>query len=389
MNAKWTLAGEWRLIVTVALAGALLAKSLIFSSYILFSPRYISDEIYYVSAGKYFMHKLGVLPEFKPPISAGIITTNGTVTFDYMPLESEAVGISVRASSYNWANIEHPALAKIVYGALICILRNIILLRFALLIFSLVIFSLFFYTLISKYDMLGVASVAIFLLLDGVVHHLTYLAFLDTLMLALLVLSITMFLRGDKRAVIPFMFMAASKEVAVVFAIPFSLFLFLRREVRWALIYIFVATYACAFSFALNIVAASPFQIIETVAGMSRIIDPYTCKSACLLSLREEWGMFILHPALLWLWFPGLAVKMKERPKQDVWLLPYFLSLTSIIFVALVSLIRSVYVFYYAPALALSPIAIADIIKYFATSSFPSLTSKLSRIKYMMGRKVI
>lgn len=358
---KNQLTERWRLIATIALTGLLLAKSLVFFSAFLFSPRYISDEIYYVSAGKYFMYRFGVLPEFKPPVSVVALTINGTTVFRCTPLESEAIGITICALSYNWANIEHPALGKIIYGALICLLRNLILLRMAVLTFSSITFAFFFYTLISRYGLMGVVSIAVFLLLDGAVHHFTYLIFLDTLMLAFLILSVTMLLKGNRLATIPLALAAASKEVAIIFAIPFSLTFLLRRERALALTCFLAMAAALALSFALNLIAASPSQIIEMVIGMGRIVDPYACKYACLLSLREEWGMITLYPALLWLWFIGAAVKMRERYGRDIWLLPYFVSLTNIAFVVLISLIRSVYIFYYLPALALSPVVIADI----------------------------
>ncbi|MEM2734566.1 MAG: hypothetical protein QXJ19_07400 [Candidatus Bathyarchaeia archaeon] len=359
------LISRWHLVATAVLVGALIAKSLIFSSHVLFSPRYISDEVYYVPAGKYFMYKFGFLPEFKPPVSVTVREVGGTSIFDCIPLESEAAGIVIRASAYNWANIEHPAFAKLVYGVLICALGKLILLRLFLLAFSSVLFAFFFYTLISEYDIFGVISISVFLLLDGVVYHFTYLAFLDTLMLSLLLLSVSMFLRGNMYAAIPLALTAASKETAVVFTIPFSIFLFLRGKRRWALIYLFAVICACALSFALNMVAASPSQIVETIFGMSRIFDPYACKNICLLSLREEWGIFILYPALLWLWLAGIVIKLREEPGRETWLLPYLISLTNMAFVASASFLRSVYVFYYAPALALSPILIADLTKYF------------------------
>ncbi|MEM1582904.1 MAG: hypothetical protein QXK89_10435, partial [Candidatus Bathyarchaeia archaeon] len=167
------LISRWRLVATAVLVGALIAKSLIFSSHVLFSPRYISDEVYYVPAGKYFMYKFGFLPEFKPPVSVTVREVGGTSIFDCIPLESEAAGIVIHASAYNWANIEHPAFAKLVYGVLICALGKLILLRLFLLAFSSVLFAFFFYTLISEYVIFGVISISVFLLLDGVVYHFT------------------------------------------------------------------------------------------------------------------------------------------------------------------------------------------------------------------------
>lgn len=369
-KVKSVLVSKWRLIATIALISVFFIKSIIFSSSILFNSQYISDEIYYVSAGKYFMYKLGVLSEFKPPVLVKTVTVNGTVAFDCTPLESEAIGVTIHAVTYNWANIEHPAFAKIIYGALIYALGKLALLRITLLIFSSIIFAFFFYTIISKYNLLGVVSIALFFALDGVVHHFMYLAFLDTLMLTFLILSITMFLRGNKYAVLPLAFAAASKEVAVIFTIPFSLLLFIRKEIKWVFIYFLITTCMCAFSFMLNIVAANLSQIIEVIIEMSRISDPHACKNLCLFSLRENWGMLTLYPVLLWLWFIGVVIKIKEKSIRDVWLLPYFLSLTNISFVALVSLLRSVYIFYYVPALSLSPIIIADVTKYLITRIF-------------------
>lgn len=194
-------------------------------------------------------------------------------------------------------------------------------------------------------------------------------------MIAFLLLSLSFFL-SKRRGTLLFLSLAvASKEIAVIFTFPFALFLYLcRKEKRRAISYIIVPVIALLLSYMLNLIFASPIEIINKIRGMVWVFDPFACKNLCLFSLKEEWGPFILFPFLVWIWLFGVVVKMMEK-KEDEWIVPYFLAIIYILCITFISFSRAVYIYYYAPIVCLTAVPFADVF-LFCKNFFKALNGR-------------
>jgi len=328
-----------------------------FFSYI-FSDYLVSDEVYYVTSAKYILHLLNLLPEFKPPVESTYRVENGTILIN-ATVNERMYGINLLGGEYNWLNLEHPITVKLIYALIYLPTRSVVAIRIVQLAFSAVVLFLLFKHLVSKYGLKAVTPIVLVLLLDGTYYHLTYLAFLDTLMLDVLLLGVYFVLTGRRLLGAAMIAMTPLfKEVGLVFAFAAVLYFYLLDELRIVRVVLVASVLSVLAGYAPYLLFADPQQVLRSVGAAMGIADPFACKYLCMFTLRYRWSAFDFCSAFLWIWIAGIAaLALKVRRGLAVEreeLLPYFISLVTVLFFSMVQFVRAVYPFYFAPVVVLS-----------------------------------
>ena len=328
----------------------------------MFSGNCVSDEVYYVSGAKFLLYKLGLVPVFSPPIKTSIETISGTVVISVSEAGNSMLNI---LTTYDWRNLEHPALAKLLIGALLLASSgSLVVARLVVLFFSLLAFFVLSFAVLKLRGWAGAVALGVFLLFDWTAVHFTYLLVLDTFMLMFLMLSTALFLDGRKWRSLAFLSLSvACKEVGLLASLAFAIYLYLRGRERDALLFFLVPVLALGASYSVNFLVASPHDVLKALSGLGVVEDPFACKLACFLGLRIAWGPFLFYPFFIWVWFAGMLVRIAEG-REDSTLLPYFIGFLFIAGTVVISLARSVYVYYYAPVVLLSVFPLSDVVTY-------------------------
>jgi len=277
-----------------------------------------------------------------------------------------ALGINLLAGNYSWLNTEHPIGVKFIYAVIYFFTGSAVAIRFLQLAFSLVVLFILYRHIISEYSMRAVIPLVILLLLDGTFYHFTYLLFLDTLMLNVLLLGIYFMLKKRySHAAFLFGLTPFFKEVAVVFVFAVLIYLYLRDDMKSLRLALATSIASIAVGYGTYLFFTTPQEIANSLLAITIIQDPFACESLCLFTLRFVWSLFDFYPLYLWIWFAGIiALALKEvkglrvTPEET---LPYFVVIIYILFLALVQIKRSVYPFYFASAVALSVFPFKDV----------------------------
>ena len=345
-------------LLSLAFVATILVKTLFFSH--LFSDGFVFDEIYYVTSARYIYHRLGLYSGFRPPIVGNTTVYNNTIIID-VSVSSGLITIPINLGRYNWLNVEHPILGKIVIGAILLASGDsLVLTRIALLAFSAITVFLFSRRVLEKYGLLSLVGMALVAALDWCYYHFTYLAVLDTLMIDCILISLYFLLDGRYREGIIFMSLSiAFKEIAVAFALGLVLYMVLRGRGRDAITLLLASATALAIGYGLYTVFVPLHMVVGSLISLASIVDPFACKNLCLTGLEYTWGMFKLYTPLVWLWFAGLAcLAVEERVKGEVEnskYIPFSVALVYILFVVFIGYKRAIYPFYYAPLIILLP----------------------------------
>lgn len=352
------------LVVAIATAIAVVLKVLLLYRAFVFYDMYISDEFYYVPASNLLISRILGL-NYTPPYVIEVVNVNGTPTISISVVEQLPV---LHIPLLDWRNLEHPGFAKLVYGLIYNLAGGLHGLRLTLLVASAVAYGVFAYAVTSRYRLKGVAGVAVFLLVDKLAIHYTYLVFLDTLMMLLLLVAYTMYVLGKMKLSVAFLSLSAMCKVpGLVPALAFTVAEYRRsRSVAKALPFIVAPAVSLALSYCINLVFASPSEITRAVLGAATVKE-YACSTPlCLFTLEEPWGILVLTPPLLWLWLAILVVKVLagEREIVNEENLALSIALLNMLFTVTVSASRAIYVFYYLPAVSLTPVAVATLIEY-------------------------
>ena len=328
----------------------------------------VSDELYYVTAARYILYRLGLAGEFTPPFEVEVAGGDGTIVV-YATLHGGFAVVDLVWSEWHWLNPEHPLTGKLVYGLILSVCGCIARARLVVLAFSLASLGVLVYTLTRRCGV-GVAVCTLpVLAVDWVYVHLTYLLVLDTLVLALLLYSLAAAYRGRySLALAPLTLACSVKGFAVVYAIAYTLFYALLGRWRLALAATTLPLLALAAGYAGNLAFAEPGEVVEAIRNMMGVVDPLAHRRLWLLGVWSEWGVFRLFTPLVWVWFAGVAsLALTRRRINPVDALPYLLTLTCIIAVTLLACVRAVYPYYYATAVALSPIPLWHTVTALAT----------------------
>lgn len=348
-------------LVAVAVAVVVAVKPLLVAPGVLLSPVTVSDEVYYVPAGRFLVSRLlglNYTPPYEVVVTAG---ESGTIHVNVTVHDPGVLPVNLLAV-VDWRNLEHPAFAKLVYGAVLeATGGSIVSLRVALLLFSAVAYGLLAYVLVSRWRLLGVVGLAVFLIVDRLFVYFTFLVFLDTLMMAFFAVGLSLYLLGRRRGgLLALSLSAACKAPALALIVPFAIAERRRSGLWGALAFIVAPALALLASYGLNLVFASPQELARAVLGVARIRDWACFTPVCFFAMSEQWGLMELHPPMLWLWLL-LPVLLALSGRRDVGeeYLPLFIALFNILFVTVVSLSRAVYVYYYLPAVSLTPYAVA------------------------------
>lgn len=376
-----TADGKRRLIalaVAVAVATVIALKVFLFYRDILLHDVYISDESYYVVSSKLLTSRIFGF-NYTPPYTVNLTVNNGTTTISISVGEWKypAIGVPV----YDWRNLEHPGLAKLIYGVIYIITGSLPGLRIALLLLSSIAYGVFAYAVVKKYWLHGVLALAVFLLVDKLVVHFTYLVFLDTLMITLLLLAVAAYMLGKRRISLVFLSLSAMCKIpGAVPALAFAGVEYKKHGLKKALLFLVVPTVALIASYGINMVFASPTEVINAVRSISTVRDYTSCATPlCLFALEEQWGFLVLTPPLIWLWIILLVARSLASEKEllmekNIVLL---VSLLNILFTVVTAITRAIYVFYYLPAAALSPVAVAELVEYLYRSRRNGLIGRL------------
>jgi len=354
-------------IVVASVAVVVLVLRAIFCGYV-FSQQLLSDEIYYVTSAKYVLYLIGFIGDFTSPtaqhnVSFTVETVNGTVRMHFTVNLTEPAGWIrlfpyVPEQSTDWLGAGHPIFAKLVYGVLVQTFGTVGG-RLALLVLSAVSAFLFLRETVKRYKLYTVPAVALFVLLSGTYVHLMYLYFLDTLMIAFMLLAAWSVMRGKHSEAAAFMALAvASKEAALLYLVPLIGFELARRSRKVVALYIFGAIVGIATGYAPYLLFVSPDTVVRNVAAMVEIKDPYACRALCLLDgIEARWSLFKIYVVLfLWIWFAvPLLIKYAEKDVVPL----YFTGLFVLLAYTLLGFRRSVYVYYYGYFEPLSVLPIA------------------------------
>jgi len=343
---------------------AFISVKIFFFSHI-FNDGLISDEIYYVTSAKYILYSLGLLPEFKPPVESTFKVENGTIVINATANEN-IYGINLLGGMYNWLNLEHPIAVKLIYSAIYFLTRSVVSIRFVQLVISLAVLFLLFRYFVSRYSLKAVIPIAILILLDGTYYHLTYLAFLDTLMLNLLLLGIYFVLK--KKHMIGVILIGLTplfKEVGIVFVFATMLYFYLLNDSKTVKLALAVSMLSIVVGYGSYLLFADPQQVLRAIGSIAGIMDPFACKYLCMFTLRYRWSAFDFYSFFLWIWIAGIvALSLKLRcgfaiEREE--LLSYFIALVYMLFLAFVQFMRSIYPFYFAPFIVLSIFPAKDV----------------------------
>ena len=353
MNAKY-------LVVTLIVVALLVFKVLFFTP--IFREHLLFDEYHYVTAGKYIFYKLGILPDFKPPYESEITYSNNTI-FINVTLHSEPVFIFIPHLRSDWYNLEHPILAKLVFGFLLFTCNSIILTRLVLLMASTIVLLVFTYTLLKRYGVGVLMGFSILLLADWVYVHFMYLAVLDTLMIMFLVLSITLLYMRRYRLSILFLSLAcAVKGIALVATISYAVYFVFTRNKRYVVASILVPLVALVLSYAVYLFFVDPMKLLSYIQGLMNISTMR--RELWILGLESTWGLFRLYTPLVWIWFPGLIAFIglhRDEKVDPLEVLPYLLSMLYLLLVVVLAFKRAIYPYYYAPLIILIAYPVKDL----------------------------
>lgn len=339
-----------KFMITLIIVLLFVAKVLFFTP--IFQERLLFDEFYYVTSARYIMYKLGLTSGFEPPIVTRVRLENNTYIVD-VTVNSNVSFINLFTGSYNWFNLEHPVLAKLLIGVLILFYDSLVFIRLALLSVFLFSLALIIYERVKRRIIAPVAGFLTILFMDWVSVHFMYLAVLDTIMLVFLLLSIFMLHRKHYALSIIFLsFACASKEIAIVFTIPYIVYFGATgsKDKAWLSLLLPISFLGGSYAFYLAFI--EPGELIASICGLGTIHDPFACNNLCLLGLIEKWGLFTLFTPLIWLWLIGLLVFIvsnRDRNADPEDYFPYFLFLTYFLVVVLLAFKRSIYPYYYAP----------------------------------------
>jgi len=340
------------IVVAVVVVAILVVRAI--SSNVIFISRPLSDETYYISSANYIFHLVGIIKNFTPPtpsnnVFISIESTNKTPHIHISVNLTEPAGWIVlfpNIQNIDWLGTGHPILAKLVYGVLANTV-GIVGGRFVLLALSAISLFLFVRGVVKRYRLYAVPAVIVFAVLSNVYLHLMYLYFLDTLMMAFLLLAIYFIVREDHSKATIFMALAiASKEIAVLYLVPILVFAMLWRNRGAMVLYALSIVVGLAIGYAPYLLFAPVETFLRDFIRMVSVKDPLACRALCLFDVPEaNWGFFKIYtPVFLWIWFvTPLLIRFAERD-----ILPlYFTGIFTILIYAVLSFSRSIYVFYY------------------------------------------
>lgn len=351
--------------VAIATAVALVLKVLLLYGVYVFYGRYISDEFYYVPASNLLVGRMFGL-NYTLPYVIEVIDVNGTPTIS---ISVVAHGLpTLFIPLIDWRNLEHPGFAKFVFGLIYSAVGGLHGLRLTLLAVSAVAYGVFTYAVTRRYHLKGIAGVAAFLLVDRLAVHYTYLVFLDTLMVSLLLVACSMYMLGRRRMSLVFLSLsAACKMTGLLPALAFAGAEYKEsRSIRKAALFVVVPALGLLLSYGINLGIASPSEIVRAVLGIATVKEFACGTPLCLFALEEPWGFITLTPPLLWLWVAVLMVKALDGERELVNRdnLALNIALLNVLFTTAVSVSRAIYVFYYLPAVSLVPVAVAELVEY-------------------------
>jgi hypothetical protein len=365
-------------ISVVALALKVLFFTPIFDDALLF------DEYYYVTSGRYIFHLLGVIENFTPPIETEVQISNNTI-FVNATLHTKVLFLDIFSGTYNWLNLEHPILGKLVIGILILITDSLPAMRTVMLMATLTSIWLLLYVLYKRYGLAVLPGVIVFLLFDWVAVHFMYLGVLDTLMLLSLVVSIAFLFRGNPKLSIAFLSLAAAfKEIAVLFTVPYALYFGFKKTYRYSVYALLLPAIFLAASYGAYMYFTDLESILLGIKGLGHVEDASACTYFCLASLEFKWGLFKLYTPLIWIWWVAVVIVILKHGDDKIIdpleLFPYYLALTYMLAVVILDFKRAVYPFYYAPLTLLVVFPLKDL--------FVHLRSALiykSLVRYVWG----
>jgi len=321
----------------------------IFSGLIL-HQYFVSDEIYYGYSGQYIYYKLGLIPSFTPPYtSSNLTSTSGNETVNInltIDLNTPIGFVNLLGANINWLNTEHPILAKLVYGLLILTLGPVYG-RFFLLAVSSIALFLFTREIVRQYKYYSIPPLLLFVALSGTYIHLTYMYFLDTLMITFLLLSVWAHLRNKKTLSMIFSALSiASKEMAILFIIPFIPYYLKSKTTYEKTLPLISIILGLTIGYAPYLLFVPPNTLLNSIRGMTTIKDPFACQALCLFDIKASWALFtIIVPITLWIWL--LSPLLIKETEQDI--KPLLLTgVITILAYSIIGVSRSIYVFYYA-----------------------------------------
>lgn len=353
------------IVAAVAVAIATVLKALTLYGGLVFYDYYISDECYYVTASSLLISRL-LGTNYTPPYTIDFVVVNGTTTISISVGSWRYPVIAIPV--YDWRNLEHPGFAKLVYGLVHHATGSLPGLRLTLLAVSATAYGVFAYAVTRRYGIKGVLGLAVFLLIDKLAIHYTYMAFLDSLMLVFLLFALSMYTLGRYRLSLTFLsLLSACKIPGVVSALAFAGAEYRRAGLRSAALFVSMPVLALLASYGLNLAVASPDEVARAVLGIATLKDYTSCSTPlCLFALEEPWGIVVFTPAFLWLWLAVLLVKSLDGEKELVSdrNLALNVALLNLLFTVTTAISRAIYVFYYLPAVATVPIAVAELVEH-------------------------
>ncbi|MEM4787873.1 MAG: hypothetical protein QXV28_07840 [Ignisphaera sp.] len=349
------------LSITVAVLA--IAKALALGWEVIFSTAMLGDECYYIQASGLLMKKIIGVDALPYNILLDVI--NGTPILNVEIKQNEFGFLHLCIADYR--NLEHPGFAKLVYGVVLTLAGGYLpILRLFLLIASIMSYCLLVYVLANKCGWRVIPGLAVLLIIDRLTMYFSYLAFLDTLMLVFLNCGIALYLLKKKKLSLVLLSLAtACKAPGLVLALPIALSEIRGSGFRRGLIFMLAPALALGASYSINLLLASPQEVLQQMFSMLNIVED-TCRSPfCLFALKEEFGGIILYPPILWLWFVALAL-MTITGEDTLFSedrVPVSVAIVNILFTMIIWFKRSIFVYYYLPAVALIPFAIAIIIE--------------------------
>lgn len=356
--------GKLPVIVGVVVFIVVLVKPFIIYQNTVFYGSYLSDEFYYIPAGMLLLSRITGIP-YSPPYEVNISVVNGTTTISIDATRAEIPMIFL--PGYDWRNLEHPAFAKLVYGVIYYLTgEQVSLFRIVLLVISSVFYGIFAYAVAKRFGLFGVAGIAMLLAVDRLTLWYSFIGFLDTLMVSFLLGAVAFYLLDMKKTSLTLLSLsAACKLPGVIPAIAFSITEYHRKSLKNAILFLIIPALSLVASYMINLVFASFSEIIRSVTAMSMIVDVSTCTPLCLFALEENWGGIVLYPVFVWVWFGALFTKvlLNDRlfTERNI---ATSIAVVYILFIVATAARRTVYVYYYLPVVALSSIAIAEILEF-------------------------
>lgn len=349
--------------LSVAVAVLAVAKALLLGWEAIFSTAMLGDECYYIQAAGLLVEKIAGAAAL--PYAVSIEVVNGTPTLN-VEVGQEGIGF-LHLCIADYRNLEHPGFAKLVYGAVLSLAGGYLpALRLFLLVASAVSYGLLAYVLAGRCGWRAVPGLAVLLVFDKLAVYLSYLAFLDTPMLVFLNCGIALYLLKRKRLSLVLLSLAAAcKSTGLVLALPIALSELRGSGLRRGLVFALVPALALGASYSINLLLASPQEVLLQVLSMLSIVGDACRSPFCLFALEEVFGGMVLYPPLLWLWFVALVL-MAATGEETLFSedrVPASVAAVNILFTMIVWLRRPVYVYYYLPAVALLPFAVAIIIE--------------------------